>query len=358
MKTYLVGGAVRDTLLGRTPKDFDYVIVDGCAEDLLAKGYQQVGADFPVFLHPETGDEYALARIERKTGTGYGGFTVDTAGVTLEDDLSRRDLTINSMAMDIETNELIDPFNGRRDLHNHVLRHTTAAFSEDPLRVLRLARFGARYEHFTVAPDTIELCRALCKSGELNSLSIERIWAELEKGFSEVAPTRFMELLSELGALEHCKVLAEIFGPQLSPMQLQLVVHLRDVDQPHRLFVAMGLLSRGGNLPGANNRAKDCAGNFRALNLVPASATELLLMIKRARGFSEGQTFNDLVLCAMVTESAGFRTPLSSRKLIHGRRIAKDITASLYPHLEGKALGAAIEQGRIDAIAQALDIPI
>jgi len=184
MKTYLVGGAVRDTLLGLVPKDKDYVIVGATAEDvesLIAQGYQRVGADFPVFLHPETGDEYALARIERKVGAGYNGFEAYTSpDLTIEDDLRRRDLTINAMAMDPETGEIIDPFGGQEDLKNGVLRHVSEAFAEDPLRVLRVARFKARYG-FEIHHTTFDLMKQLVDSGELDHLTRERIWVEIEK---------------------------------------------------------------------------------------------------------------------------------------------------------------------------------
>ena len=184
MKVYLVGGAVRDTLLGLDPKDKDYVIVGATAEDveaLLVQGYQRVGADFPVFLHPETGDEYALARIERKVGAGYNGFEAYTSpDLTIEDDLRRRDLTINAMAMDPDTGEIIDPFGGQEDLKNGVLRHVSEAFAEDPLRVLRVARFKARYG-FKLAPETYKLMHQLVESGELDHLTRERVWVEIEK---------------------------------------------------------------------------------------------------------------------------------------------------------------------------------
>ena len=182
--TYLVGGAVRDTLLGIEPKDKDYVIVGASPEDveaLLAQGFQRVGADFPVFLHPETGDEYALARIERKVGSGYNGFEAFTSpDLTIEDDLRRRDLTINAMALDLETNELVDPFGGQQDLHAGVLRHVSEAFAEDPLRVLRVARFKARYG-FKIDKDTLHLMAQLVESGELDHLTRERVWVEIEK---------------------------------------------------------------------------------------------------------------------------------------------------------------------------------
>lgn len=189
MKTYLVGGAVRDTLLGLEPKDKDYVIVGATLEDVdnlvNFQGYQQVGADFPVFLHPVTGDEYALARVERKVGTGYNGFEAFTSpDLTIEDDLRRRDLTINAMAMDLESGEIIDPFGGQKDLHDGVLRHVSEAFAEDPLRVLRVARFKARYG-FKLAKETYELMHQLVESGELDFLTRERIWVEIEKLLSE-----------------------------------------------------------------------------------------------------------------------------------------------------------------------------
>jgi len=188
MKTYLVGGAVRDTILGLEPKDKDYVIVGATPEDvenLIAQGFQRVGADFPVFLHPETGDEYALARIERKVGAGYNGFEAFTSpDLTIEDDLRRRDLTINAMAMDLETNELVDPFGGQQDLNDGVLRHVSEAFAEDPLRVLRVARFKARYG-FKLAKETYNLMHQLVESGELDHLTRERVWVEIEKLLSE-----------------------------------------------------------------------------------------------------------------------------------------------------------------------------
>lgn len=188
MKTYLVGGAVRDTLLGLNPKDKDFVIVGATpedVEDLVAQGFQRVGADFPVFLHPETGDEYALARIERKVGTGYNGFEAFTSpDLTIEDDLRRRDLTINAMAMDLESGEIIDPFGGQEDLKNGVLRHVSEAFAEDPLRVLRVARFKARYG-FKLAKETYKLMYSLVESGELDHLTRERVWVEIEKLLSE-----------------------------------------------------------------------------------------------------------------------------------------------------------------------------
>lgn len=199
---YLVGGAVRDHVLRVASKDKDYVVVGATAEWMLEQGFQKVGADFPVFLHPETGYEYALARQERKTGTGYLGFeTRFDPSITLEDDLIRRDLTINAMAMS-EEGAIIDPYGGLRDLKERVLRHTSDAFEEDPLRVLRLARFAARYDDFSIAPETRDLASLIVKGGEMTSLPKERIWTEMWKGFGEIHPYRMIEVLSDFGALD------------------------------------------------------------------------------------------------------------------------------------------------------------
>lgn len=201
--TYLVGGAVRDALLGLPVKERDWVVTGSTPAAMLKRGFRQVGAAFPVFLHPETGEEYALARTERKAGHGYHGFTVDFhPGVTLEEDLARRDLTINAMARDAE-DRLIDPFGGQADLENRVLRHVSAAFVEDPLRVLRVARFAARFAPlgFRVHPDTLELMGAVTKSGELRHLAAERVWTEMTEGLGTPAPRRFIEVLRECGAL-------------------------------------------------------------------------------------------------------------------------------------------------------------
>jgi len=203
MDIYLVGGAVRDRLLGRTPLERDFVVVGATPEDLLALGYRPVGKDFPVFLHPDTGEQYALARTERKTGPGYYGFATRFApDVTLAEDLARRDLTINAMAQDA-AGELVDPYGGRRDLAARVLRHVSPAFVEDPLRVLRVARFAARFAPlgFTVAPETLELMREIVARGEMAALVPERVWVETERALGEDRPTAYFEVLRRCGAL-------------------------------------------------------------------------------------------------------------------------------------------------------------
>ncbi|QDP71127.1 multifunctional CCA addition/repair protein [Legionella israelensis] len=204
MKVYLVGGAVRDQLLGYPVKERDWVVVGATPEELKQKGFRQVGRDFPVFIHPETGEEYALARTERKSGSGYYGFQCHySPDVTLEEDLQRRDLTINAMALD-ENNLLIDPYHGKRDLENKYLRHISPAFSEDPVRVLRTARFMARYHHlgFHLANETRSLMYRMVKTGELNHLVAERVWQEWQRSLDECNPEMFIHTLRECGALK------------------------------------------------------------------------------------------------------------------------------------------------------------
>lgn len=204
MQIYKVGGAVRDRLLGRPVTDIDWVVVGATAEEMVAQGFRPVGGDFPVFLHPKTQEEYALARTERKSGRGYGGFTFYASpDVTLEDDLTRRDLTINAMAEDDDGN-VIDPYGGLQDLHARVLRHVSPAFAEDPLRVLRVARFAARYAPlgFQIADQTRTLMRRLSESGELSALTPERSWKEISRALMEQRPDVFIEVLHDCGALK------------------------------------------------------------------------------------------------------------------------------------------------------------
>jgi tRNA nucleotidyltransferase (CCA-adding enzyme) len=201
MKAWVVGGAVRDRLLGEAVNDRDWVVTGASPQQMLEAGYLPVGKDFPVFLHPQTHEEYALARTERKTGPGYRGFEVHAApDVTLEDDLARRDLTINAIAQDAD-GTLIDPHGGQRDLQARVLRHVSPAFVEDPVRILRLARFAARWPAFTVAPETRTLMRRMVDEGEVDALVAERVWQELSRGLMERAPARMLEVLRDVGAL-------------------------------------------------------------------------------------------------------------------------------------------------------------
>ena len=206
MKTYAVGGAIRDTLMGIPAHDIDYVVVGATAEEMVAEGFRPVGKDFPVFLHPATQAEYALARTERKTGAGYKGFVFHAdPSVTLEQDLERRDLTINAMAQELSENgewvgPIIDPFNGQEDLAKKILRHVSDAFAEDPLRLLRVARFAARFPEFIVAEETLLAIQAIVRSGELAALSSERIWQELSRGLTATKPMRMFQVLLDAGA--------------------------------------------------------------------------------------------------------------------------------------------------------------
>ncbi|AQW88713.1 putative tRNA nucleotidyltransferase [Erwinia phage pEa_SNUABM_50] len=243
MKKYIVGGFVRDKLLGLQPKDKDYVLVGAKPKDieyLTGIGYKQVGADFPVFLSPD-GDEYALARIERKTGTGYDGFTVQTQGVTLEQDLYRRDLTINAIAWDPITKTHVDPYNGKVDLQNKVLKHVSEAFKEDPLRVLRLARFAARYSTFTIHADTNVMVKEMVKNGEINHLTKERVYIEFEKALSEEKPSIFFKYLKDIGAL---KVLLPTF--EATNKELELIDHIamNSTEQYREEFIWSVILSK------------------------------------------------------------------------------------------------------------------
>ena len=203
MKVYLVGGAVRDALLGLSGSDRDWLVVGSTPEEMASLGYQPVGKDFPVFLHPDTREEYALARTERKTARGYKGFAVYAApDVTLEEDLARRDLTINAIAQDPETGEIFDPYHGSKDLEQKVLRHATDAFREDPVRILRIARFASRFPDFEVASETLALMKAMVNEGEVDALVSERVWQEIGRGLMGKQPSRMLQVLRACGALQ------------------------------------------------------------------------------------------------------------------------------------------------------------
>jgi len=208
MNSYVVGGAVRDELLGLPVQDHDYVVVGATPQDMLAKGFRPVGKDFPVFLHPDTQEEYALARTERKTAPGYKGFVFHTdSAVTLEQDLARRDLTINAIAKG-EDGVLVDPYGGQEDIRRRVFRHVSNAFVEDPVRILRVARFAARFADFTVAPETHALMQEMVRAGEVDALVPERVWQELARGMMENTPSRMFSVLRECGAL--ARILPEL----------------------------------------------------------------------------------------------------------------------------------------------------
>jgi tRNA nucleotidyltransferase (CCA-adding enzyme) len=251
MQTYVVGGAVRDALLGLPVQDHDHVVVGATPGEMLAAGFRPVGKDFPVFLHPETQEEYALARTERKTAPGYHGFVFHTApDVTLEDDLVRRDLTVNAMAR-AEDGTIVDPYGGRRDLEARVFRHVSAAFAEDPVRILRLARFAARFPEFTVADETLALMQKMVEEGEVDALVPERVWQEVARGLMESHPSRMLAVLRDCGAL--ARIMPELDAlwgvpqPPLHHPEVDTGVHMMLVidyaaEQRHTLAVRFAAL--------------------------------------------------------------------------------------------------------------------
>ncbi|TWO80876.1 multifunctional CCA addition/repair protein [Denitratisoma oestradiolicum] len=304
MKVYVVGGAVRDQLLGLPVQDRDWVVVGATPDDMLAQGYKPVGRDFPVFLHPRSREEYALARTERKTAPGYKGFVFHTdPGVSLEEDLIRRDLTINAIAQD-EDGTLIDPHGGRADLEARVLRHVSAAFAEDPVRILRVARFAARFADFSVAPETLALMGAMVANGEVDALVPERVWQELAKGLMEVRPSRMFEVLRRCGALQ--KILPELdalwgvpqrpdYHPEVDTgVHMMLVMDMTarlDAPLPARFAALTHDLGKGGTpaeaLPrhvGHEARSVALLGPLCERLRVPADCRDLARLVARHHG--------------------------------------------------------------------------
>ena len=342
MQIYMVGGAVRDALLGLPVQDRDWVVVGATPEALVALGYLPVGKDFPVFLHPETHEEYALARTERKTARGYHGFAFHTApDVTLEQDLARRDLTINSIAasarpesahdqFDINFETLIDPHNGQRDLHNKVLRHVTGAFREDPVRVLRVARFAARFADFSVAPETMQLMRDMVSHGEVDALVAERVWQELARGLMENKPSRMFEVLRECGALQ--KLLPEVerlwgvpqraqYHPEIDTgIHLMMVLDMSarlGASLPVRLACLMHDLGKGTTpadaLPrhlGHEERSVKLLKGVCARLRVPTECRELAEVVAREHGnIHRSGDFNAEALVRLLERCDAFRKP-------------------------------------------------
>ncbi|NUT63349.1 multifunctional CCA addition/repair protein [Herbaspirillum sp. C9C3] len=304
MKTYTVGGAVRDGLLGLPVKDRDHVVVGATPQQLLALGFRPVGKDFPVFLHPETHEEYALARTERKTAPGYKGFDFHAApDVTLEDDLARRDLTINAIAQD-EDGTLVDPYHGRADLEARVFRHVSDAFVEDPVRILRVARFAARFADFTVAPQTNALMQRMVDEGEVDALVPERVWQELSRGLMEHKPSRMFEVLRVCGALQ--RILPELDAlwgvpqPEKWHPEIDTGVHVmlvvdwaaaQDFSLPIRFAALLHDLGKGTTPPeiwprhhGHEARSERLVEQVCARLKVPGECRDLALMTAREHG--------------------------------------------------------------------------
>jgi tRNA nucleotidyltransferase (CCA-adding enzyme) len=401
VKTYQVGGAVRDRLSGAPVKDRDWVVVGATAADLLALGFRQVGREFPVFLHPDTGEEYALARTERKTGPGHTGFVFDTSPeITLEDDLARRDLTVNAMAMD-EDGAIIDPFRGQADLAEGILRHVSPAFAEDPLRVLRVARFAARFD-FRVAPETEQLMRRMADSGALDELTPERVWGELEKALAAPHPVRFFEVLRACGAQAGLfPEIDRLFGvpqpaehhPEIDTgvhVMLVLAQAARMTDDPVTRFAALTHDLGKGTTPadmlphhnGHEQRSVSLVNELCDRYRIPNLYRELAALTARYHGHChDAAELRPGTLLAVLDAFDAFRRPDRIERFLQaceadfrGRpgyeqrpypqaRLFRDaLTAArqvdsaelLAAGVAGKALGEALHQRRAEAIRAAL----
>ena len=418
MKIYMVGGAVRDALLGLKVVDHDWVVVGTTPEAMTAQGYLPVGKDFPVFLHPQTREEYALARTERNSARGYRGFEVHAApDVSLEQDLARRDLTINSIAVparpasdigvfDPDFEALIDPYGGQQDLQHKVLRHVTDAFREDPVRILRLARFAARFADFSVAPETMALMRNMVEDGEVDALVPERVWQELARGLMEHKPSRMLEVLRECGALQHLlPEVARLWGvPQRAQyhpevdtgIHLMMVLDMAaqlDAPLPVRFACLCHDLGKGTTpadvlprhigheersarlLKGVCQRLRvpvDCReiadvvarehGNIhRSSELSPAAVVRLL---ERCDAFRKPQRFSDILLACEcdargrlgLEQSAYPQRPRLLQALAASQGVATDqiATQALAAGQSGPKIGEWIYRARVAAVQQSL----
>jgi tRNA nucleotidyltransferase (CCA-adding enzyme) len=363
MKIYLVGGAVRDQLLGLPVKEKDWVVVGATPAELLRQGFKQVGKEFPVFLHPKTSEEYALARVERKISPGYTGFVFDTsAQVTLEEDLGRRDLTINAMAQTPE-GVLIDPYQGRADLEKKLLRHVSPAFSEDPVRILRLARFAARFaaQGFSVAPETLALVQQMVTSGEVNALVAERVWKELERALGEKAPQVFFEVLAAGGALAVLFPMIQLEGPAL--VALKQSVDLT-ADPVVRFAVLMHALSpemiswlckRYRSPLEYRELALLVAQYYRELlRFSQLSAAEILHLLSVTDAFRREARFKKFLCgCQILAQLAGLSFP--EEKIQQAYQAAKqvDVQEWIAQGLEGLAIAEKLKEKRL-AVLRAL----
>jgi tRNA nucleotidyltransferase (CCA-adding enzyme) len=367
MKVYEVGGAVRDELLGLPVEDRDYVVVGATPEELIELGYRPVGKDFPVFLHPDTHEEYALARTERKTARGYHGFEFYAApDVTLEQDLERRDLTINAMARD-EDGTLIDPFNGAEDLSAGILRHVSPAFAEDPVRILRVARFVARFG-FDVAPETYELMREMVQAGEADALVPERVWQELSRGLMEAEPSRMFEVLNECGAL--ARVAPEIAALFEEPAQAQAALAALDATASDEAPVevrfaalvrtldpyAIGALAERLKVPAA---VRDLAllATRHANAIVDAAALpaeSILELFNAADAWRRPERFAQLLRASLAAERETDAS-LSRLRRSHAAAAALDAGALAKATPKGEAIRERVNAARLEAIRAAID---
>jgi tRNA nucleotidyltransferase (CCA-adding enzyme) len=393
MKTYLVGGAVRDALMGLPVQDRDWVVVGATPQMLLDQGYLQVGQDFPVFLHPQTREEYALARTERNTAPGYRGFAVNAApDVTLEQDLARRDLTINSIAANIESTradatfsssdlaeppfwvagaDLIDPYGGRQDIADKVLRHVTTAFREDPVRILRLARFAARFTDFTVAPETRALLRDMVLHGEADHLVAERVWQELSRGLMEAQPSRMFAVLRDCGALE--RLLPELHdgadvmpvvdsaAHRQAPLTVRFACLVHSLGKPQtdamcaRLRVPVECKELAEVVAREQAHIQGCAD---------LGADALVMLLERCDAFRKPARLADILLaCECIANGpagACERCYLQATRLQRALELAQSVATNIVAsqaqstRASGPEIGEHIRQARIRAVAAGL----
>lgn len=369
MKIYLVGGAVRDQLLGLPVKERDWVVVGATPEDMLKQGYRQVGKEFPVFLHPKTNEEYALARLERKVQLGYKGFTFDTSpSVSLADDLLRRDLTINAMA-ETPAGELVDPYHGKEDLDNRILRHVSSAFGEDPVRILRIGRFLARYAQlgFTIAPETYALMRHMVEKGEVDALVAERVWKELERALGEPNPEQFFYTLAACHALPilfphltsdgagmHALKQAAAISSDI-PVRFAALLHAMPDDSADKqdAVACISALCHRYRVPNDYRElALMTARHYQtALDATHLTAPVLLDFFYRVDVFRRAERFTQFVqACSAI--AASHRTPFDAAHLLARMQTVKHV--SVKPFLEqgltGDALARALKQARQAAL--------
>ncbi|WP_419149177.1 tRNA nucleotidyltransferase [Pseudoalteromonas 'SMAR'] len=364
MKTYLVGGAVRDELLGRTVKEQDYVVVGSCIEEMERLGYQQVGKDFPVFLHPKSKEEHALARTERKSGQGYGGFICDFGpDITLEDDLIRRDLTVNAIAKD-EDGTLIDPYGGIADIEDRILRHVSDAFSEDPLRVLRVARFAARYHSygFTIAPETWQLMQTMVAEGELTTLTPERVWLEIEKTMADGALGHFLTTLTALKATADVAPYLSAWNSN-SERDYQNATAQLDNDAQFAMVAQFSLamhfagsstaqLTQAKQLKVPNlflDSADDLLANVGLLSQPHLDATDWLALMQNLDAWRRPQK---LTRFCFICEHINGLCQQRSATLQHYFSATKavDVQAIIKQGFQGKAIQQQLQQQRLEAI--------
>ncbi|NHZ93389.1 multifunctional CCA addition/repair protein [Massilia sp. CCM 8733] len=373
MKTYIVGGAVRDGLLGLPVQDRDWIVVGATPEDMLAAGFRPVGKDFPVFLHPRTQEEYALARTERKTAPGYRGFVFHTSpDVTLEEDLVRRDLTINAIAR-ADDGTITDPFGGQRDLEAKIFRHVSDAFAEDPVRILRLARFAARFPDFTVAPETLALMRSMVAAGEVDALVAERVWQEVARGLMEQTPSRMLAVLRECGALGRIMPeLDALWGvpqPPLHHPEIDTGAHMmlvidyaaeRGFDLPVRFAALMHDLGKGATPPehwprhhGHEQLGLALIDAVCARLKVPGECRDLAVMTAREHGnISRARELRANTVVTLFERCDAFRKPARFGQMLlaaecdfRGRGGAGDDFRTR-PYAQGPYLLAALDAAR------------